>query len=100
MGEKFHGLDLLDKADSYPGIRGCLVFMIGLIYAINGLECPLATAVHRLAGRRDVADIFSPDWFANKIMPVSTGAYIVGAMLVARQVYRNRKSSKKPQDKL
>ena len=69
-----------------------IVFAIGVIYAINGFECPLASAVHQLEGRRDVADIFFPDWFANKIMPVSTGIYLVGAVLVARNLYRNRKS--------
>lgn len=71
-----------------------LVFLVGLIYAINDFECPLASMVHKLAGRRDVADIFFPDWFANKIMPVSTGVYIVGAFLVGRQLYRKRKANK------
>lgn len=70
------------------------VFAIGVIYAINGFECPLATIVHQLAGRRDIADIFFPDWFANRIMPVSTAVYLIGAVLVARNLYRNKKSNK------
>ena len=74
-----------------------IVFMIGLIYAVNGLECPLATMVHRLAGRRDVPDIFFPDWFANRIMPVSTGIYVVGVVLVGRNRYREKKSKKRLQ---
>ena len=52
------------------------------------------TIVHHLAGCRSVADIFFPDWFANKIMPVSAGVYVVGAALVARRLYRDRKSGK------
>jgi hypothetical protein len=72
-----------------------IVFAIGVIYAINGFECPLATIVHHLAGRRDVPDIFFPDWFANKIMPVSTAIYVIGAVLVARNLYRDRKSNKR-----
>ena len=71
------------------------VFAIGVIYAINGFECPLATIVHQLAGRRDVPDIFFPDWFANKIMTVSTAIYIVGVLLVSRNLYRDRKSNKR-----
>ena len=71
-----------------------IVFAIGLIYAINGFECPLSTIVHQLAGRRDTPDIFFPDWFANKIMPVSTVIYLVGVVLVGRNLYRNRKSNK------
>ena len=71
-----------------------IVFIIGLMYAVNGLECPLATMVHQLAGRRDVPDIFFPDWFANKIMPVSAVIYAIGVMLVGRNWYRKRKSSK------
>lgn len=69
-----------------------IVFAIGVIYAINGFECPLATIVHRLAGRRDVGDIFFPDWFANKIMPASTVVYVIGLALVVRNLYRERKS--------
>ena len=68
------------------------VLMIGLIYAVNGFECPLATLVHHLAGRRDVPDIFFPDWFARNIMPVSTIIYVVGVILVARNVYLDNKS--------
>ena len=71
-----------------------IVFAIGVIYAINSFECPLATIVHTLAGRRDVADIFFPDWFANKIMLVSTIVYIIGALLVIRNLYRSRRSHK------
>lgn len=68
-----------------------IVFVIGAIYAINGFECPLTSIVYRMAGRRDVQDIFFPDWFANKIMPVSTVIYLVGVVLVARKRYHERK---------
>ncbi len=74
-----------------------IVFAIGAIYAANGFECPLATLVHRLVGRRDVPDIFFPDWFANKIMPVSTVVYVIGVVLVSRSLYRDRKSDKRLQ---
>ena len=71
-----------------------LVFMIGLIYAVNGFECPMATLVYRLAGRRDISDIFFPDWFARNIMPVSTVIYVIGVVLVLLRRNRERKSKK------
>lgn len=71
-----------------------IVFVIGLIYAINGFECPMASLVYRLAGRRDVSDIFFPDWFARNIMPVSTVIYVIGVVLVSLHQYHDRKSNK------
>jgi hypothetical protein len=72
-----------------------IVLAIGVIYVANGFECPLATLIHWLAGRRDVSDIFFPDWFANKIMPVSTVLYLMGVVLVSRNLYRDRKSNER-----
>ena len=86
---------IVGKTNRYLIASLCIVFAIGVIYAINGFECPLTTIVNQLAGRRDVPDIFFPDWFANKIMPVSTVIYIIGMSLVARNLYRDRKSNKR-----
>lgn len=81
------------KINRYLWASSIIVLAVGIIYAINGFECPLATLVHHLSGRRDVADIFFPDWFANKIMPVSALVYVLGMLLVARNIYRGRKSN-------
>jgi len=78
------------RSNRYLKLSLAIVFAIGIIYAINGFECPLATLVHRLAGRHDVADIFFPDWFANKIMPVSAAVYVFGLALVARNQFRDK----------
>jgi hypothetical protein len=86
---------IVGKSNRYLIASLGIVFAIGVIYAINGFECPLATIVHQLAGRRDVPDIFFPDWFANEIMPVSTVIYLIGVVLVARNFYRNRKDRKR-----
>ena len=82
------------KTDTYLWKSAIIVFTIGLIYAINGFECPLTTLVYWLAGQRDVSDIFFPDWFARNIMLVSTVVYVAGIALVARNIYRERKSNK------
>lgn len=81
------------KTNMYLWAALGIVLMIGVIYDANGLECPLATLVHRLAGRHDVPDIFFPDWFATNIMPVSTAVYLVGVALVARNLYRAGKAN-------
>jgi hypothetical protein len=83
---------VVGKTNRYLWTPIGIVLAIGVICAANGFECPLATLVHRLAGRRDIPDIFFPDWFANKIMPVSTVVYLIGVGLVFRTLYRERKS--------
>ena len=86
---------LLGKNNRYLTVSLGIVFAIGVIYAINGFECPLTSIVYKLSGRRDVPDIFFPNWFANKIMPVSTVLYLIGVVLVARNLYYNRKANKR-----
>jgi len=84
---------VVGKTNRYLWASIGIVLAIGITYAANGFECPLATLVHQLAGRHNVPDIFFPDWFANKIMPVSTIIYLIGVMLVFRNLYRYKKSN-------
>jgi hypothetical protein len=88
---------IVGKTSRYLWVSIGIVFVIGLIYAANDFECPMATLVYRLAGRRDVSDIFFPDGFARNIMPVSTVIYVIGIVLVARHQYREWKSNKRIQ---
>lgn len=81
------------RTDRYLWMAIGIIFAIGIIHAANGFECPLTTMVYRLAGRRDVADIFLPDWFARNIMPVSAVIYAIGVMLIIRRQYRIRKEN-------
>ena len=81
------------KIDRYLWMAIGIIFAIGIIHAANGFECPLTTLVYRLAGRRDVADIFLPDWFARNIMPVSAVIYAIGVVLIVRRQYRTRKAN-------
>jgi len=64
--------------------------LVGAANFLNGFECPLTSLIYHLAGRRDIADIFLPDWFARLIMPVSAVVFTVGVALVARNHYRVR----------
>jgi hypothetical protein len=85
------------KENRYLWTSIAIILFIGAMYAANGMECPLASLVQRLAGRRNVADIFFPDWFARNIMPVSTVIFVIGASLVARNRYFRRRSDKRLQ---
>ena len=85
------------KVNRYLWASIAIILLIGVSYAANGFECPLASLVYRLAGRRGVPDIFFPDWFASNIMPVSTVIFVIGAALVVRNRYFRRKSNKRSQ---
>ena len=80
------------KINRYLWMAIGIIFAIGIIHAANGFECPLTTLVYRLAGSRDVADIFLPDWFARNIIPVSTVVFVIGIALIVRSEYRRRKA--------
>ena len=80
------------KINRYLWMAIGIIFAIGIIHTANGFECPLTTLVHQLTGRRDVADIFLPDWIATNIMPVSTVIFVIGVALIVRGEYRRRKS--------
>jgi hypothetical protein len=82
-----------NKTDGYLWASIAVVSLIGVAYAANGFECLLSSIIYRLAGRRDVADIFFPDWFANNIMPVSTPIFVIGTALVLRNQYFRRKAN-------
>lgn len=81
---------LVGRINGYLWASIGIVFAIGVTYAANGFECPLATLIHRLADRRDISDIVFPDWIANKIMPVSTVVYLIGIGLVAKRLCRDQ----------
>ena len=83
------------KVNRYLWLAIGTIFAIAIIHAVNGFECPLATLVHRLAGRSDVSDIFLPDWIARNIMPVSTAIFVIGIVLIVGGEYRRRKAQNK-----
>jgi hypothetical protein len=81
---------LFGKKGRYLWWAAAFVFTIGVIFAANGLECPISTLIYKLAGRRGIPDIFLPDWIATKIMPVSTPIYTISLLLVFRNLHRGR----------
>jgi len=68
-----------------------VVSLSGVAYAVKGFERLLSSIIYRLAGRRDLADIFLSDWLALKIMPVSTPVFLIGTTLVVRNLCVQRK---------
>lgn len=56
---------------------------VGVVWRLNGGECPLASLVYRLAGGdKTTSDILLPLWFSRWIMTGSTLVLAVGIVLV------------------
>lgn len=64
---------------------------VGVAWWLNGHECLFATVIYRLAdGDRTQADILCPDWFAVRIMPVSSIVMLTGLVLVTWRTLNHR----------
>jgi hypothetical protein len=81
---------LVGRTNTFLWTSMAVASLIGAANFLNGFECPLTTLIYHLAGRRDIADIFLPYWFARMIMPVSAAIFSFGVVLVARNHYRGR----------
>jgi hypothetical protein len=64
---------------------------VGASWWLNGRECLFATVIYALAGGdHSRADILCPDWFAVRIMPVSSAIMLGGLLLVAWRTLTRR----------
>ena len=66
-------------------LRICIAIptTVGVVWRLNGGECPLASLVYRLAGGdKTTSDILLPLWFSRWIMTGSTIVLAVGIVLV------------------
>ncbi len=88
---------LVGRTNTFLWTSMAVASLIGAANFLNGFECPLTTLIYHLAGRRDIADIFLPYWFARLIMPVSAAVFTFGVALVARNHYRERGLSDGPE---
>lgn len=69
-----------------------LIVLEGVALVINGWECPLSTLARRLgAEHTQVADIFLPRWFADRLFGICTPLFLVStALLLARWLWDRR----------
>ncbi|UCG74121.1 MAG: hypothetical protein JSV45_07030 [Chromatiales bacterium] len=88
---------LAGRTNTFLWTSMAVASLVGAANFLNGFECPLTTLIYHLAGRRDIADIFLPDWFAQLIMPVSAVVFSFGVVLVARNHYRARAMADAPE---
>ena len=74
---------VFNRITPYTWIAAAAVIVEGLALLISGGRCPLTAVAERLgATDGSVADIFLPQWFANRIFPICTMLFAIGCALV------------------
>ncbi len=64
-----------------------LIVLEGIALASCGGKCPLTVLAERQGAiQPGVADIFLPQWFADRIFPICGTTFLVGCLLVAWRV--------------
>jgi hypothetical protein len=75
---------MTDRIDAWTWIAVGLVLIESIVLAVSGWTCPLTLLADRLgAPRGSVADIFLPQWLADRIFPICGTAYGVALLLLA-----------------
>lgn len=69
-----------------------LILIEGVILLLNGGQCPLTTlAEHLGAADGQVADIFLPRWFADRLFALCTPLFVASSILLLIRRLLNRK---------
>jgi hypothetical protein len=84
---------LVRQSDRRAAIAATAVTAECVIYAANGLRCPLTTLAEDLGAEHGaVTDIFLPTWLASNIARIYTPLFAFGLGLHARNLLANRPS--------
>lgn len=85
---------LAKRSDRRAAIAGAVVTGETIVYALNGLRCPLTSLAERLGSEHgSVADIYLPPWIEDHL-PYVTGPIFAGAVVLhARNILRSREHS-------
>ena len=83
---------LAKRSDRRAAVAGAVVAAEAIVYALNGLRCPLTDLAERLESERgSVADIYLPRWIEAHL-PEITGRIFAGATILhARNVLESRR---------
>jgi hypothetical protein len=73
-----------DRVTAWTWVAVVAIVVEGVVLAANGGKCPLTAVAERLgAADGQVADIFLPRWFADRIFPICGALYVIGCVIVA-----------------
>lgn len=82
----------------FPRRAAVAVFLIlfeGVVLLLNGWECPLTTLARSLgAADGQVADIFLPRWFADRLFEICTPLFVGSSLLLLVRRLWDRKVTK------
>ena len=79
---------LANRITTWTWVAVALLLFESLVLVMSGWTCPLTILAQRLgAGRGSVADIFLPEWFADRIFPICGTAYGVALVLLLLRVF-------------
>jgi hypothetical protein len=80
------------RSDRKAAVAGAVVSAEALIYAANGMVCPLTRLAERLgAGRGSVSDIFLPDWAVSHLAEITGPIFAEAVILHAKNVAASRR---------
>ncbi|MCM2256501.1 MAG: hypothetical protein NDJ94_12615 [Vicinamibacteria bacterium] len=64
-----------------------LVLLESVVLALSGWQCPLTLLAERLGAKQPgVADLFLPQWLADRIFPVCGTTFVLASALVVYRV--------------
>ena len=73
-----------DRITPWTWVAIVAIVIEGLVLAANGWRCPLTAVAERLgAADGQVADIFLPQWVADRIFPICGTLYAIGCAIIA-----------------
>jgi hypothetical protein len=78
-----------NRSDLRAGIAAAVVTGEALIYAGNGMRCPLTGLAERLgAARGSVSDVCLPRWLASNLAEITTPIFAIAVLLHARNIFQ------------
>jgi hypothetical protein len=76
-----------DRVTPWTWLAVGAVVVESVVLAVSGWVCPLTLLAERLGARRgSVADIFLPEWFADRIFPICGTTFGIALVIVCIRV--------------
>ncbi len=80
---------IVDQITYFTWIAVTLLLVEGVVLMANGWSCPLTTYAENVGAiDGQVADIFLPKWFADRIFPICGGLFACALLLLVIRVLR------------
>ena len=79
---------VFDRITMWTWVAAGLLLIETFVLAAAGWICPLTLLAERQgAARGSVADIFLPEWFADRIFPICGTLYVIALIIIVVRVF-------------